>query len=110
MAGASPWFFTHYGADTWNKVSPASASFAHDLTLGQQNWLFKSDTLWTDRWDQLLTLAPQFVEIITWNDFGESHYVGPIEGIQPMSQAWVNGFDHTGTHHTRRLVTRSSLL
>lgn len=35
-------------------------------------------------------------EVLTWNDFGESHYVGPIEGIQPMSQGWVNGYDHTG--------------
>ena len=35
-------------------------------------------------------------EVLTWNDFGESHYVGPIEGIQPMSQGWVNGYDHQG--------------
>lgn len=35
------------------------------------------------------------VEVITWNDFGESHYLGPIKGSQPNSQAWVNGFDHT---------------
>lgn len=38
------------------------------------------------------------VEVISWNDFGESHYVGPIEGSQPMSQAWVDGNDHTGAH------------
>ena len=36
------------------------------------------------------------VEICTWNDFGESHYIGPIHGAQPNSQAWVDGFDHTG--------------
>jgi glucan endo-1,3-alpha-glucosidase len=35
------------------------------------------------------------VEVISWNDYGESHYVGPIEGAQPNSQAWVNGFPHT---------------
>lgn len=39
-----------------------------------------------------------FVQIISWNDFGESHYIGPIEGAQPMSQAWVDGNDHTGAH------------
>jgi glucan endo-1,3-alpha-glucosidase len=38
------------------------------------------------------------VQIISWNDYGESHYIGPIEGGQPMSQAWVDGNDHTGTH------------
>lgn len=35
------------------------------------------------------------VELITWNDYGESHYQGPIHGAQPNSQAWVNGFDHS---------------
>jgi hypothetical protein len=28
-------------------------------------------------------------------DYGESHYVGPIEGAQPGSNAWVDGFDHS---------------
>lgn len=37
------------------------------------------------------------VEVNTWNDYGESHYIGPVTGVQPMSQQWVNGFDHTGT-------------
>lgn len=36
------------------------------------------------------------LEIVTWNDFGESHYIGPIHGAQPNSEAWVDGFDHTG--------------
>jgi glucan endo-1,3-alpha-glucosidase len=29
------------------------------------------------------------------SDYGESHYVGPIEGAQPGSNAWVDGFDHS---------------
>lgn len=37
-----------------------------------------------------------FAQVVTWNDYGESHYIGPIEGAQPNSQAWVNGFDHQG--------------
>lgn len=88
MAAVSPWFFTHYGPDTWNK-----------------NWLFKSDTLWTDRWQQVLDLAPQFVEIITWNDFGESHYIGPLHdddgkddvyaGGATGAKRWVPGHDHS---------------
>ena len=36
-----------------------------------------------------LTLLP------TPADYGESSYVGPIQGDQPNSQAWVDGFDHT---------------
>ena len=27
-------------------------------------------------------------------DFGESHYIGPIKGAQPNSEAWVDGFPH----------------
>lgn len=27
---------------------------------------------------QTTRLKPDFVEIVTWNDFGESHYIGPI--------------------------------
>ena len=77
MAGVSPWFFTHFGAP-YNK-----------------NWIYKSEALWPTRWQQILDLKPQFVEIITWNDYGESHYVGPIAGSLPAgSEAWVTGFDH----------------
>lgn len=36
------------------------------------------------------------VQIVTWNDYGESHYVGPIKGAQPNSEAWTSGMDHTG--------------
>ncbi|KAI0833775.1 glycoside hydrolase [Trametes gibbosa] len=48
---------------------------------------------------QVLELQPDFVEIITWNDSGESHFVGnifpePIAG-SPAIQAYADGFDHT---------------
>ncbi|KAL0959330.1 hypothetical protein HGRIS_014591 [Hohenbuehelia grisea] len=80
MAAMSPWFFTHYGRDTYNK-----------------NWIFRfDDWLVVERWEQLLQHRDQvaLVEIITWNDYGESHYIGPIDGAQPNSQSWVNGFEH----------------
>ena len=51
MAGASPWFFTHFDGQ-WSK-----------------NWIYKSETLWPLRWQQICEVRPQFVEIITWNDF-----------------------------------------
>ncbi len=33
---------------------------------------------------------------MTWNDFGESHYIGPIReaSLPPPSGDWVIGFDH----------------
>ena len=27
-------------------------------------------------------------------DYGESHYLAPVRGAQPNSQAWVDGFPH----------------
>ncbi|KII85452.1 glycoside hydrolase family 71 protein [Plicaturopsis crispa FD-325 SS-3] len=82
MAAVSPWFFTHYGVDSFNK-----------------NFIFNTDDwLLAERWELLVKNRDSipFVEIITWNDYGESHYIGPIEGDQPNSQAWVDGFDHQG--------------
>ncbi|KLO15086.1 glycoside hydrolase [Schizopora paradoxa] len=81
MASVSPWFFTHYGEDSWNK-----------------NWIYRSDDwLYVRRWEQLVSLrnSIDIVQIISWNDYGESHYIGPVDGAQPNSQAWVDGFDHT---------------
>lgn len=82
MAAVSPWFFTHYSPQTYNK-----------------NWIYLSDDhLYAKRWESLVQIRDQvdIVECLTWNDYGESHYLGPIEGDQPNSQAWVDGFDHTG--------------
>lgn len=49
---------------------------------------------------QILSLQPDFVEFITWNDAGESHYIGNTwpEAISgsPDIQAYSNGFDHKG--------------
>ncbi|KAF9507255.1 glycoside hydrolase family 71 protein [Hydnum rufescens UP504] len=82
MAPVTPAFFTHYGANSFNK-----------------NWIYRSDDwLYNSRWELLIQHRAQIdiVEIITWNDYGESHYIGPIGPDQPGSQAWVNGFDHQG--------------
>ncbi|THH07533.1 hypothetical protein EW145_g3309 [Phellinidium pouzarii] len=81
MTSVSPWFFTHYGEESWNK-----------------NWIYRGDDwLFVRRWEQLIAMRDQvdIVQVISWNDFGESHYIGPIKGAQPNSEAWVNGFDHT---------------
>lgn len=40
---------------------------------------------------------PEFVEIATWNDYGESHYIGPIvdAGIPTGAASYVDGYSHT---------------
>ncbi|KAI0366749.1 glycoside hydrolase family 71 protein [Pilatotrama ljubarskyi] len=93
MAAVSPWFFTHYGADSWNK-----------------NWIYRSDDwLYVRRWEQLIASRERvdIVQIISWNDFGESHYIGPIRGAQPNSQAWVDGFPHTAWLELTRYYARA---
>ncbi|KAI9511468.1 glycoside hydrolase family 71 protein [Russula earlei] len=71
MAAVSPWFFTHYGPDSWDK-----------------NWTYRGDDwLLVRRWEHLLARrnAIDIVQFISWNDYGESHYIAP---------AWVDGFSH----------------
>ncbi|KAF8152842.1 glycoside hydrolase family 71 protein [Mycena galopus ATCC 62051] len=83
MMPVSAWFNTHYGVDSYNKIF-------------YSNWLCQS------RWEEVLQLQPQFVEILTWNDFGESHYIGPLHGDNsPLyaggatgAELWVNGMPH----------------
>ncbi|KZP01429.1 glycoside hydrolase family 71 protein [Calocera viscosa TUFC12733] len=81
MAAVSPHFFTHYGADSFNK-----------------NWVFPSDVFWyPNRWALVVSERDLFdlVEITTWNDYGESSYVGPLNGAEPTGTTWTDGFDHT---------------
>ncbi|KAJ7287067.1 glycoside hydrolase [Mycena rebaudengoi] len=81
MAAVSGGFFTHYGPESWNK-----------------NWIYRGDNwLLVRRWEQLIAMREHvdIVQVISWNDYGESHYICPkIKGAQPNSQAWVDGFPH----------------
>ena len=58
--------------------------------------LCSDDFLFARRWELLVQNRAKFnlVEALTWNDYGESTYLGPIKGAQPKSEAWVDGFDH----------------
>ncbi|KAI8994112.1 glycoside hydrolase [Trametes punicea] len=83
MTSVAPWFFTHFGPDTYNK------NFIYDC----------DDHLYVRRWETLIANRDKvdIVQLLTWNDFGESHYIGPIQGnLPPGSEAWTTGFDHQG--------------
>ncbi|PFH50093.1 glycoside hydrolase family 71 protein, partial [Amanita thiersii Skay4041] len=73
----SVWLYTHYGYKNFLQRS--------------DDWLINS------RWEQLIAMRDQltFVEMVTWNDYGESDYFGPIKGSQPDGTTWANGFPHT---------------
>ncbi|KAG5643313.1 hypothetical protein DXG03_001197 [Asterophora parasitica] len=51
----SPWMYTHYGYKNWYQRG--------------DNWLFLT------RWEQLMAMRDRltFAEIVSWNDYGESH-------------------------------------
>ncbi|KAG4436963.1 hypothetical protein IFR05_007533 [Cadophora sp. M221] len=84
MMAVSPWFYTNMpGYD--------------------KNWMWKGENLWFDRWGQVQVVQPEFVQIISWNDFGESHYIGPLHddsygafetGRAPFN--YVKGMPHDG--------------
>ncbi|OQD82804.1 hypothetical protein PENANT_c019G08225 [Penicillium antarcticum] len=78
----SPWFFTHFGPEV---------SYS-------KNWNFPSDLLWFNRWNEILALKPRFIEIVTWNDYGECHYIGPLKSPHTDDGAskWVNDMPHDG--------------
>jgi hypothetical protein len=80
-----------------------------------KNWAWNGDRLWFDRWKEVLFLQPDYVEIITWNDWGESHYIRDMDNTQAqevlsLGEApfdYVTGFDHHGW--TRLLPIFTSL-
>ncbi|KAJ8522393.1 hypothetical protein ONZ45_g1040 [Pleurotus djamor] len=76
-ATISPWFYTHYD---------------------YKNYLLNSDAwLLVTRWEQLMSLRStiSFVELVSWNDYGESHHLGPVKGAMPSGTNWVNGLPHS---------------
>jgi len=65
---------------------------------GGGDWVELSDTLWNYRWQQAVKdVKPDIVEIVTWNDYGESHYIGDINpnvDLGTQASLYVRGFDH----------------
>jgi len=67
--------------------------FAH---FGSKNFMQRSDDwLINSRWEQLISMRNDltFVEMVTWNDYGESDYFGPVKTTG--SQPWAINFPHT---------------
>lgn len=73
-------------------------TYLADLKSLSKNWYSSSDSLWFDRLEQMVDLQPDFAQIISWNDFGESHYISEIrdEQVLPQAKPYVDGFPHQG--------------
>ncbi|CAF0948894.1 unnamed protein product [Rotaria sp. Silwood1] len=73
MAPLAPWFYTYVWGTGWYK-----------------NWIYGSERLLPERWQQIVSLQPDFVQIITWNDYSESSYVCSISSDLPTGMAGIN--------------------
>ena len=85
---------------------------------GAGDWVELSDTLWNYRWQQAVEdVKPDIVEIgmisrmslcgsyrltvisaVTWNEYGESHYIAdinPIVNLGSQAPLYVDGFPHS---------------
>ncbi|TFY62876.1 hypothetical protein EVG20_g6544 [Dentipellis fragilis] len=87
IMAVSPWQFKNLGS--------AGGDLSND-------WVELSDTLWKYRWEQAINdIVPDIVEIVTWNDYAESHYIGAINPNvfqDSDAHAYTDGVDHTGWH------------
>ena len=62
----------------WNEGSDRAIAVSpwQFKSLGGDGWVEQSDTLWNYRWKQAVDeVHPDIVEIVTWNDYGEAHYI-----------------------------------
>ena len=80
MSGVSPGFFTHFS---------------------NKNFVFRSEDTWHSRWRDLIDSDVDLVQVVTWNDFGESHAIGPVNQAAAYpaydgsnSRDWNDGMSH----------------
>lgn len=70
---------------------------------GSGNWYRRGELNLAQRMGQVLALSPDFVQVISWNDAGESHYMGNVwqEGIAscPDIGRYTDGYDHKAWLH-----------
>lgn len=78
MAAIAPWYFKRLGSDNWSQA--------------------QDEDIFVSRFQHLLTLKPDFIELVTWNDWGESTYFGPADVTQstlPLG-IYYDNLDHSG--------------
>lgn len=76
-------------------MMPVSPWFYTNLPEYKKNWLWRGDDLWYHRWQQVSLIRPKFLMIISWNGYGESHYIGPLR-----ENAFVE-FDDASVNYAR---------
>jgi hypothetical protein len=90
-------------------IMPISPWFYTSLPGYGKNWMWRGDDLWFQRWQHAISIdrRPDYIRIISWNDYGESHYIGPLDNRQyeafDIGRApfnYVDGMPHDGWRET----------
>ncbi|KAK0742942.1 glycoside hydrolase [Schizothecium vesticola] len=78
-------------------MMPVSPCLYTNLPQWNKNWYFSSESLWYDRWQQVLDVMPDYVQILTWNDYGESSYICDTvpEQIVPGAEKYTVDYPHS---------------
>ena len=75
LAAIAPWFF---------------------VGMTEKNWAnAQDDRIFIDRFQNLLKLQPDFIELVTWNDWGESSYFGPTDTSAYWPETAWDAMDHS---------------
>ncbi|KAK5677294.1 hypothetical protein LTR17_027713 [Elasticomyces elasticus] len=92
IMGISPWQFKDFNDGYYN------------------SWVEYSDVLFPNRWQQAIsTVQPDIVEIITWNDFEESHYIRdlpPVAGPAAVDFGVTGAYIYGQTHSAWRVMAQ----
>ena len=74
------------------------SSFQFKHLDSSQNWYRRGELTLAERIPQVLSLQPDFAQIQTWNDAGESSYIGNVwpDTIGAECAAYTDNFDHSG--------------
>lgn len=76
---ASKFLKTHASNSTGQTyMMPVSPWFYTNLPAYHRNWLWRGESLWYQRWQQVFYVRPGFVMIYSWNGFEDSTYIGPL--------------------------------
>ncbi|KAJ3813075.1 glycosyl hydrolase family 71-domain-containing protein [Lentinula aff. lateritia] len=92
----------HYYMDIFkNRYATTVSSWLYTHYNYKNFYLRGDEWLLITRWEQLISMRDQltFVEMVTWNDYGESNYFGPgpsSSDLQPYGTTWADGFPHNG--------------
>jgi len=73
------------------------------------NWIRRGENTLPLRMEQILRVKPEFIEILTWNDAGEGHYMGNLYSTQidAVMASQTLQYDHRGWQTLLKALIRS---